>query len=92
MLAMTRHAEVRMQQRGITRPALESLLDYGSQAHDHHGATIVYFDKRSRSRLLRNSGRAAYRGMEKQLNAYAVIGENGAVVTVGRRNRRIPRR
>jgi hypothetical protein len=92
MLAMTRHAEVRMQQRGITPSALESLLDYGSQAHDHRGATIVYFDKRSRSRLLRGSGRAAYRVMEKQLNAYAVVGRDGSVVTVGRRDRRLPRR
>lgn len=92
MLTMTRHAQTRMQQRGITRPALQSLLDYGSQAHDHRGATIVYFDKRSRSRLLRDSGRAAYRVMEKQLNAYAVVGSDGSVVTVGRRNRRLPKR
>ena len=91
MLAMTRHAEVRMQQRGIARSTLQSLLNYGSQAHDHHGATIVYFDRKARTRLLRDSGPAAYRVMEKQLNAYAVVGNDGSVVSVGRRERRIPR-
>jgi hypothetical protein len=29
--------------------------------------------------------------MEKQLNVYAVVATDGAVVTVGRRDRRIPR-
>ena len=91
MLDLTQHAEVRMQQRGIARSTLESLLDYGSQAHDHHGATILYFDKKARSRLLKDSGRVAYRVAEKQLNTYAVVSNDGAVVTVGRRSRRIPR-
>jgi hypothetical protein len=91
MTPLTQHAKVRMQQRGITETALESLLAHGSQAHDHHGATIVYFDKKARTRLLRDSGRVAYRAMEKQLNTYAVVAGDGAVITVGRRDRRIPR-
>ncbi|MGZ9066427.1 MAG: hypothetical protein ACXW2I_13990 [Burkholderiales bacterium] len=41
-----------MQQRGIAKSTLQSLLDYGSQQHDHRGATIVYFDKKARLRLL----------------------------------------
>ena len=91
MLELTQHAELRMQQRGITRPALESLLDYGSVRYDHRGATIVYFDKTARRRLLRDSGPTTYRVMEKQLNAYAVVATDGAVVTVGRRDKRITR-
>jgi hypothetical protein len=91
MLPMTQHAEARMQQRGITRRTLESLLDYGAQTHDHRGATLVYFNKKARSRLLRDAGRARYQQIEKQLNAYAVVGTDGAVVTVGHRDRRIPR-
>jgi hypothetical protein len=92
MIQMTRHAEVRMQQRGIARQALESLLSYGAQSHDHRGATVVYFDKRARFRLLREGGRRAYQQVEKQLNAYAVVADDGRVVTVGHRDRRIPRR
>ena len=91
MERLTQHAEVRMQQRGIALTTLQSLLDYGSQAHDHRGATILYFDKRARSRLLKDSGRGVYRVVEKQLNAYAVVSTDGAVITVGRRKRRIPR-
>lgn len=91
MAQLTQHAAVRMQQRGITSTALESLLDYGSVAYDHRGATIIYFDKKARTRLLKNGGRARYRVMEKKLNAYAVVGTDGAVVTVGHRDRRISR-
>lgn len=91
MVHTTQHAQVRMQQRGVTKVALESLLDYGATAHDHHGAQIVYFDKKAKSRILKASGRQQYRALEKQLNAYAVLGSDGAVVTVGRRNRRIRR-
>ena len=92
MPQLTQHAAVRMQQRGISKTALESLLDYGAEAHDHRGATIVYFDKKARTRLLKADGRSRYRVMEKQLNAYAVVGGDGAVVTVGHRDRRISRR
>ena len=91
MPSLTQHAQARMQQRGITLTTLNSLLDYGAQSHDHRGATIVFFDKKAKRRLLRDSGRDVYRVMEKQLNAYAVVGNDGAVVTVGHRNKRIPR-
>lgn len=91
MTHMTQHAQIRMQQRGITMQTLESLLDCGAIAYDHRGATIVYFDKKAKARLAKNGGRKRYVAMEKQLNAYAVVAQDGAVVTVGRRNRRIPR-
>ena len=91
MTALTHHAEARMQQRGIAQTTLQSLFAYGSEAHDHRGATILYFDKKARTRLLKASGRAAYCALEKQLNTYAVVGMDGAVITVGRRGRRIPR-
>jgi hypothetical protein len=91
VVEVSHHAEARMQQRGITRSALSSLLDYGATAHDHRGSTIIYFDKKARTRLLLASGRAAYQRLEKQLDTYAVVACDGAVVTVGHRNRRIPR-
>jgi hypothetical protein len=38
MLApLTSHARVRMQQRGIPPAALDVLLEYGREAHDHRG-------------------------------------------------------
>ena len=91
MSHLTQHAQIRMQQRGIRKGTLESLLDYGTTVYDHHGATIVYFDKKAKYRVRKFAGRQQYRAMEKQLNAYAVVACDGAVVTVGRRDRRIPR-
>ena len=85
---ITTHARVRMQQRGIPSTALEVLLDYGHEAHDHRGCRIVLFDKRSRRRAARELGERYFRTVERHLNAYAVIGPDDAVVTVGHRRRR----
>jgi Domain of unknown function (DUF4258) len=84
---LTEHARARMQQRGITRDALELLLDFGRETHDHRGCTIVRFDKRSRRHVLRALGPEALRRMERYFNAYAVVAEDDAVVTVGHRLR-----
>jgi hypothetical protein len=51
----------------------------------------VYFDGKAKSRIQKIVERQAYRAMERQLNAYAVLALDGAVVTVGRREKRIPR-
>jgi len=88
---LSRHARVRMQQRGIPRAVGEQLLDFGTVQHDHHGAVIVYFDKRSRRQLARAQGRAAAHTLERWRNAYAVVAADGAVVTVGRRDKRVRR-
>jgi hypothetical protein len=80
-----------MQQRGITRDALELLLDFGRETHDHRGCTIVRFDKRSRRHVLRALGRDTYRRVERWLDAYAVVAEDDAVVTVGHRMGRMGR-
>ncbi len=91
MLApLTDHARVRMQQRGIPPAALDVLLEFGREAHDHRGCRIVRFDKRSRYRAARALGEA-FRGMERYLDAYAVLASDDAVVTVGHRHSRRPR-
>jgi hypothetical protein len=86
MLApLTSHARARMQQRGISPAVLDVLLEYGREAHDHRGCLIVRFDKRSRRRAARALGRELFRRVERHLGAYAVIGPDDAVVTVGHR-------
>jgi hypothetical protein len=85
MLApLTSHARVRMQQRGIPPAAVDVLLEYGRESHDHRGCRIVLFDKRSRLRAARALG-DAFRRIERHLGAYAVLGDDDAVVTVGHR-------
>jgi hypothetical protein len=89
--ALTRHAQVRMQQRGIGADALADLLAYGRAVHDHRGAQIVYFDRAARRQLAKEQGEQALRRLGKRLAAYAVIGSDGEVRTVGHRIRRIHR-
>jgi hypothetical protein len=87
----TEHARARMQQRGISPAAIEILLSYGRSSHDHRGCEVVYFDKPARERLAKHNPAAA-REAERFSRAYAVLGSNGVVVTVGHRYRRLKRR
>ena len=72
---LTAHARVRMQQRGIPAAAVEALLDYG---------------KAARSRLAAYEPIAA-RTADRLVRTYAIVGSDGAVITVGARYRRMPR-
>ena len=86
---LTEHARIRMQQRGIPSAALEILLDFGREAHDHRrGCRVVFFDKRCRRKLAGMLGRKAVRSVERYLDAYAIVGPDDAVVTVGHRCRK----
>lgn len=88
---LTDHARVRMQQRGISPMALDVLLSYGREAHDHRGCRVVFFDKRSRARATRELAGETLRKVERHLDAYAVVAADNAIVTVGHRHRRCPR-
>ena len=82
-MELTRHAKTRMQQRGIRPEMLEALLDHGRVARAGGGCDIVYFDKHARAALAAEA--------ERLRNSYAIVGSDGAVITVGHRTRRIPR-
>lgn len=88
---LTDHARVRLQQRGIPEPVLECLLAYGRTVHDHRGAELVFFDHQARDRLRRTQGAEAFKKLEPKLDTYVVIAENGVVLTVGHRTKRINR-
>lgn len=87
--ALSDHARIRMQQRGIPPLVLDCLLEYGHAEYDHHGALVVYFDKVARQKLERAGLQRTK--LEKHLNAYAVVACDGTVKTVGHRYKRIPR-
>lgn len=76
---LTDHARARMRQRGIPAAVVADLLAYGRAEHDHRGGTIVYFDRKARAYTRRSS------------RAYLVLANDGTVVTVGHRYRRISR-
>jgi hypothetical protein len=91
-LVLTDHARLRMQQRGVRREVVELLLQFGSRAYDGHGAQIRYFDGRACKRIRRAMGDEALRRYHDRLDSYAVVANDGQIVTVGHRYRRRRRR
>lgn len=88
---LTRHARVRMQQRGVRPQVLSWLLEFGAKAYDGHGGHVRYFDERARRRIGQEVG-ADWRRFRDRLDTYAVVAHDGGVVTVGHRYRRRRRR
>lgn len=89
---LTAHAQVRMQQRGVRREVVDWLLQFGARTYDGHGAQILYFDARARERIRSAVGDEALRRSHDRLGSYAVVANDGQVVTVGHRYRRRRRR
>ena len=87
---MTRHATQRSQQRGIPPLAVELFERYGAWTR-HNGADVLFMDKQARRRIARDFGGArALRYVEPLLNKYAVV-ENGRVITLAHRSKRLKR-
>ena len=86
----TRHARARMQQRGIAAARVDFLLDFGREYHDHHGAVVVMLDRRSMRRIV---DRRVLKpsALDELRRLYAVVGNNGGLLTVGHRTRRLRR-
>lgn len=83
----TAHATVRCQQRGIPPLVVDLLLKFGHREHDHRGAEIVYFDRRSKKRIESYAGGLISK-LSEHLDSYAVVAD-GEVITVGTRFKRI---
>ena len=87
---ITPHARARMQQRGIRPEALEALLDFGRAIPAGRGRDLVFFDRKARRKLVEQHPEAAAEAA-RITKCYAIVGSDGALVTVGHRYRRIPR-
>ncbi|MCJ7555965.1 MAG: DUF4258 domain-containing protein [Gammaproteobacteria bacterium] len=90
-LALSTHARVRMQQRGIPPKVVESLLQCGRVQHDHHGGRIVFFDRSAWHRACQDGFGSLLREAGRYRRAYLVLGDDGMVRTVSHRYRRIKR-
>ncbi len=88
-MKLTKHATIRMQQRGIPLTVIEWLLAYGEVDHQQ-GAQLYYFTDRARAALRRDVGRRMVRRYEKALNAYLVCAED-SIATVGHLYQRVVR-
>lgn len=88
---MTKHARIRVQQRGVNRDVLDSLLAYGRHEPDHKGCHVVTFDGKALDDLARFEPKAINAKATGARNLYAVVDSDGVVVTAGHRFRRVPR-
>lgn len=86
----SRHAKVRMQQRGVPPLVVHWLRKYGEEQHDHDGGVVRFFSKRSKKHMRRGLGNVPVKRMADYLDAY-LVEKGGVVVTVGHRFKRIVR-
>jgi hypothetical protein len=85
------HAEQRCQQRAVPTLVAALLLDYGTCIR-HAGADVLYVDKPARRRIQEAVGGGRNLALvERWLNSYAVVGDDGRIITVARRTVRLKR-
>jgi hypothetical protein len=84
----TRHAQTRCQQRAIRPDIVDAILEYGRQQR-RHGADIYFMDGSSRKRARSELGRREYAKIERGLDRYLVLGDDGQIVTAAIRLRRL---
>lgn len=85
---LTRHAQIRCQQRGISAEVVATLLEYGRRAH-RHGAEVCFMDRTTHRRAERALGRDTYAKLADRLDRYLVVGDDGHVITVATRLKRL---
>lgn len=88
---ISRHASVRVLQRGIPPLILDWLLAYGATEFDHRGAEVRYFDHAARRCLEKEFGQQVVDRLGALLDAYVVVAASGCVVTAGHRLKRVNR-
>jgi len=91
MYALTKHAGIRVQQRGVDRKVLDCLLTYGHHEPDHKGCQVVTFDGQALDELQGQERGPVVRRASDARNLYAVVDSTGMVITAGHRFRRVPR-
>lgn len=84
----TAHAQARLQQRGIPAEAVNALLAYGN-SRCHLGADVYFLDKQARSRAKAALDPNIFFRIEKALDAYLVVGDDGVVITAAHRLQRL---
>lgn len=85
---LTRHAEVRCQQRGIPHQVVDVLMTYGRR-RTRHGAEVYFMDRLARDRARADLGSDGYRQVADRLDAYVVVSDDGEVITAAKRLKRL---
>ena len=78
-----------MQQRGISKTAVEHIIKHGDCQFDGHGGKIYFIKKKDRRYQTSELSQTKFKSIEKQLGGYVVLSEDSDVVlTVGHKYRR----
>jgi hypothetical protein len=84
-MILTKHAEVRIQQRCIPELALDLLLRYGNVERQHGGTELIHFKEKDFAKARKDLERAL-RGLDKLRDAYLVTNhseEGEVIITAG---------
>ncbi|WP_035691095.1 hypothetical protein [Azospirillum halopraeferens] len=84
MLTYTKHAQKRAKGRAIPETAIELVSDFGKWRRRGQ-VDVVFLDRKSRARLRRHIGGAAYKDIERKLRSYVVYLDDGSIKTVAYR-------
>jgi len=84
-LVFSQHGASRRQQRCIPPFVLDALTDYGDERFLGDGSRSFSFSKRSWRHFSRYMG-PAIQAYERYRNAYAVVAEDGSIITVAWRH------
>jgi hypothetical protein len=82
------HARSRCQQRGIPPAVVDLIVDFGAEVRSH-GASKYYLDRKARTDLRRAVEPQALRQVERKLNCYVVVADDGVLITAAPRTTRI---
>ena len=88
MIETTHHGSVRARQRGVPPIVLDWLMDYG-RVKWRGGADVYYFDHATRKALRRTIGKPVYKRVTDLLDVYAVVSDEGTLITCGWRQGRL---
>lgn len=86
---LSQHAQTRMQQRAISNDMLDNLLSFGEIRFNGHGTKLITFPKKMIKSLKSEMGHHAFVKLERHLNLYAVLSQDGELITTGYRSKRI---
>ena len=87
---MPRHAQTRHQQRSIPPMFVELLLRFGVTEKALGKADKVFLNKAARKQIKAYAGPLAGQ-LDQHLDIYAVVSEDGSVITIGHRQERVRR-
>ena len=91
MRLLTKTAMRQSAQQSISEKVIDLVLDYG-HVQRVNGADSYFFNAPAKRRLRQEIGRDGFRRVERHLGIYAIVADDGCIVTVARRQRRLRRR